>query len=90
MVDSLRGGRRVGGGIGVPDLEMGAVYRTVVAGFAVVVSHVLRALILWKACCCFSCFWPSKSSIPRPIADSGAVSGIIAELSHSGRTGGSG
>lgn len=90
MVVSLGGGRRVGGGIGLPGLEMGAVCRTVVAGFVVVVPHVLRALILWKACCCFSCFWPSKSSIPRLIADSGAVSGIIAELSHSGPIGGSG
>ena len=74
MVDPLRGGSRVDGGIGLPGLEMGAVYRTAVAEFAVVVPHVFRALILWKACCCFTCFWPSKASIPRPTADSAAVS----------------
>ena len=90
MVDSLKGGRRVGGGIGLLGLEKGPLYRTVVAGFVVVVSRVLRALILWKACCCFSCFWPLKLAIPRPIADSGSVSRIIAALSHPGPTGGSG
>lgn len=75
MADSLRGGTRVG------VLGPGAVYRTVVAEFAVIVSRVFPALILWKACCRFPCSWPSNPSIPRPIADSGAVPGMIVELS---------
>ena len=90
MVDSFRGDRRVGGGFKLQGLGTGVVYRTVVAEFGVIVSQLFRALILWQACCRFSCFWPSQPSIPRPIADSGVVPGIIVELSQSGQTAGSG
>ena len=90
MLDSLRGGRRVCGGFGLLGIGIGVVYRTVVAEFAVVISHVFRALILRKTCSCLFCFWPSKPSIPRPIADSKTVSGITVELSQSGHSAGSG
>ena len=46
VVDSLRGGKSVGGGFGLQGLWTGVVYRTVIADFGVIVSQVFRALIL--------------------------------------------